>query len=324
MSTPTKVLVVGPTGRTGGSVLDGLLDSSTNFEITTLVRQASVDKPEVKKFKDRGVTVVVGDLRGPKQDLVKILSGIDVVVSCIVAFDLGAEILLAEAAKEAGVKRFVPSSFQTPGPRGVMILADRKDEVLSAVQRLHLPWTLIDVGWWSNQIVPPLPSGRTKKFVLEHFSNIPGDGTVRNGFTDLRDVGKYVAKIIVDPRTLNKKVYAYTEVSTMNQVVDLMSELSGEEAIRDYLPAEKIQQAITEAQKDYEVEEKRQQATLILFINQYWQSWGVRGDNTPEAAEIFGYLDFKKLYPDVKGKTIKELFQGILDGSETPIKPFQL
>lgn len=65
------------------------------------------------------------DLTGPQQSLVDILTGIDIVISCIVAFSLQQQIPLAEAAKKAGVKRFVPCNFGTPAPRGIMWLDDQ-------------------------------------------------------------------------------------------------------------------------------------------------------------------------------------------------------
>ena len=54
-------------------------------------------------------------------------------------------------------------------------------------------------------------------------------------FTSLPDIGIYVAKIIADPRTLNKKVLACTDVLTMNQAYDIMDELSGEKTVRQYV-----------------------------------------------------------------------------------------
>lgn len=64
---------------------------------------------------------------------------------------------------------------------------------------------------------------------------IPGDGTVPVAYTSVSDVGVYVAKIVADPRTLNKKVFAYTEVLTGNQVAELMDEVSGEKSKRNYV-----------------------------------------------------------------------------------------
>ena len=55
-----------------------------------------------------------------------------------------------------------------------------------------------------------------------------GDGNTPSAITDLRDIGRYVARIILDPRTLNKMVFAYNELLTQEQVFHLLEKLSGE------------------------------------------------------------------------------------------------
>jgi hypothetical protein len=64
---------------------------------------------------------------------------------------------------------------------------------------------------------------------------IIGGGNVPSALTDLRDIGRYVAKIIVDERTLNRMVFAYNTVITQNQIYDLMEEISGEKLERNYV-----------------------------------------------------------------------------------------
>lgn len=64
---------------------------------------------------------------------------------------------------------------------------------------------------------------------------IVGDGNKPTALTDLRDIGRYVAKIIVDDRTLNKMVFAYNTVMTQNQIYDLMEKVSGDEVVRNYV-----------------------------------------------------------------------------------------
>lgn len=64
---------------------------------------------------------------------------------------------------------------------------------------------------------------------------IPGDGTVKTCLTDLRDIGPLVARIIADPRTLNKQVFAYGEVWDWNSVFDLAEKVSGETIERKYV-----------------------------------------------------------------------------------------
>lgn len=53
--------------------------------------------------------------------------------------------------------------------------------------------------------------------------------------TDLRDIGRYMAMIISDPRTLNKKILAYNLVSSQNKIYELMEELSEEKIDRNYV-----------------------------------------------------------------------------------------
>ncbi|KAI1455917.1 NAD(P)-binding protein [Annulohypoxylon moriforme] len=314
MSTAVKVFIVGATGKTGKSVVNGLIASETNFDITALARPSSIDSEANNALRSRGVHVVAADLTGPKEELVKILTGADVVISCIVYTSLNDQIPLVEAAKEAGVKRFVPCDFGTPAPRGVMIMRDQKRDILAAIQRLYLPFTVIDVGWWSLQSVPAVPSGRTKHVVIDLVNIRPGDGTVPIAYTDLPDIGTYVAKIIVDPRTLNKKVFAYTEVLSTNQVDELVEEISGEKAIRNHLSADKIRNDIASARSALERDPTDQSTKFSLLLNEYVNSWGLRGDNTPESAKYLGYLDFQELYPDVKGKTLRTIIQEVLDG----------
>lgn len=67
---------------------------------------------------------------------------------------------------------------------------------------------------------------------------IIGDGNTPTALTDLRDIGRYMARIILDPRTLNKMVLAYNEVSTQNKIYDLMEEISEEKIERLYVRAQ--------------------------------------------------------------------------------------
>lgn len=79
--------------------------------------------------------MVAADLKGPKQALADILTGIDVVISCVPFSALQDQIPFAEAAKEAGVKRFVPCNFANPAPRGVAWLIDQVRPIITS--RLH-------------------------------------------------------------------------------------------------------------------------------------------------------------------------------------------
>jgi hypothetical protein len=71
--------------------------------------------------------------------------------------------------------------------------------------------------------------------LLVPFVTIFGDGNLKTGSTDIRDIGPYVAKIIADDRTLNKYVFCYGEVSSQEAEFAKMEELSGEKIQRRYV-----------------------------------------------------------------------------------------
>ena len=59
-------------------------------------------------------------------------------------------------------------------------------------------------------------------------NTIHDDGTTPNILTDLRDIGRFVARIICDDRTLNKYVYTYGDVLSENEIYRIAEDLSGE------------------------------------------------------------------------------------------------
>ncbi|OAA71700.1 isoflavone reductase family protein [Akanthomyces lecanii RCEF 1005] len=177
----TKVVIVGAAGETGTSITNGLLERATESE-----------------------------------KLVKLLTGVDVVIAALGWTNQLDQIPLVTAAKAAGVRRFVPCGFITVAPpKCVMWLREQKDEVYNHIRKLYLPYTFIDVGFWYQFATPKLASGRIDYAIMNPGANVfVGDGNASSAITDLRDIGRYVARIILDPRTLNKMVFACNELLT--------------------------------------------------------------------------------------------------------------
>lgn len=111
----------------------------------------------------------------------------------------------------------------------------QKEKVLNHIKSIYLPYTLIDVGWWYEISAPRVPSGRVDYGLMMPMPFFVGDGSVPSALTYLQDVGRYVAKIIADPRTLNRMVFVYNELWTQQQIVDKVEELSGEKVERKYV-----------------------------------------------------------------------------------------
>lgn len=56
------------------------------------------------------------------------------------------------------------------------------------------------------------------------------------------------------------------------------------------------------------------ESIMAAHFLQYYYSWGIRGDNTPEYAEYLGYLSSKDLYPDFKLMKFEDFLKDTLNG----------
>ncbi|KAI9711846.1 MAG: hypothetical protein M1820_001991 [Bogoriella megaspora] len=313
MAGKQSVVLLGATGQTGKSILDGLVELG-GFDIKLLVRKASLEKPEVQALKKQGFEILIGDPAEGADTLVPLFKGIDTVLSAIDARSVSLEIPLVEASKKAGVKRFVPCAYMTVVPPGVMELRDEKQKVYQAIWKAHLPYTVIDVGFWHQISFPPLPSGRVDYAVVLPSSTITGDGKAPNLLTDLRDIGRYVARIIKDDRTLNKFVITWSDELSQNEIFALLEELSGENIERKYETAEELLAATEAAIKAYKADANNVAARFGAIGGQYKYSKYIREDNTLDVGKYLGYLDAKELYPEFKPIAFKEYVVELLNG----------
>jgi hypothetical protein len=102
------------------------LKISPTQEIIALIRPSSSQKPIVSELKSKGVEIRLGDATDEIDALLPLLKDIDIVISAIDAGSQLSQLNLIDAAKKAGVKRFVPCAFITVAPPGgVMDLRDQ-------------------------------------------------------------------------------------------------------------------------------------------------------------------------------------------------------
>jgi hypothetical protein len=152
-----------------------------------------------------------------------------------------------KAAKKVGVKRIVPCDFGTACPPGVRALHDnvraytvwfacvrfnpcgvvQKLAIRSFLRELDVPYTSIDVGWWM-QLTLPHPLGSPAGWITDISHEFFGPGNVKNAVTSLMDIGRFVARIIEDPRTINKYVFCWSEEVTLDKVYEIADRISGQ------------------------------------------------------------------------------------------------
>ncbi|KAL2697967.1 hypothetical protein AAEP93_010677 [Penicillium crustosum] len=313
MAVKQKVLLLGATGETGTSILKGLQESG-NFDIEVLVRPTSANKPSVQKIQEQGIKTWCIDL-SESSDLISALTGVDVLISAIGPQDVLQQKKLFQAAKQAGVKRVVPCAFITVAPpNGAMLVRDEKEEVYNDIKFLGIPYTIIDVGFWYQISFPIVPSGKVDYASVIPSNTIHGDGTAPNLLTDLRDIGRFVARIISDDRTLNKYVYTFGDILTEKEIYRIAEELSGEKLESTPMSTEQIEDGVAQAKAAFSQDPQDPMKRMFLYLSEYKYSKYVRKDNTPAYAEYLGYLNARNLYPEFTPLSFRDFFAEVLDG----------
>lgn len=198
-------------------------------------------KPENVEYRKRGVKVVGLDVDSQRQESVELLRGADVVIAPANFFEPDRAKALIDVCKEAGVKRFVPNNFAPVMPAyGVMGMREQKEAIVNHIKLQRLPYTVIDVAWWYQNLPYRVPSGRTDYIVVPPMDDarLWGDGSNPIAFADIHSIGPHAARILADPQTINKHVHVYDQVLTSHQVVEALEELSGEKVERTFVSSD--------------------------------------------------------------------------------------
>jgi hypothetical protein len=190
-----------------------------------------LQKPATEALKPRGIEIVVGDLANQSvEEVAEILNGYDTIISAVAATAQLDQLKLVDAAAKAGIKRFIPCGFTSVSPPGgvMSIIRNEKEKVYQRIWYHHLPYTIIDTGTWFQIAFFSLPSGKVDYAFMGESNTIFGDGNVPSLMIDKRDIGKLVARIITDSRTLNKRIVLHADLLTQVAIRDTMESKSGE------------------------------------------------------------------------------------------------
>ncbi|MEH2039702.1 MAG: aromatic alcohol reductase [Nostoc sp.] len=220
MTTKLTVLVAGATGMLGFKIVSALLDKG-NLDVRAMVRSINNSNPEnLKKLdamKAKGATIVEGDVMQP-ETLLPACAGVDVVVSAIGNNDVTVpgQKNLIDAAKQQGVKRFIPSDYSVDYRKldyGDNDNLDMRKKVFEYLQQSSLEYTLVLNGAFMD-IITYMPL-----FDLEHQTfQYWGDGETLLDFTTTDDTAKYVAEAVSDPSLGNTALSVAGDTLTPKQL----------------------------------------------------------------------------------------------------------
>ncbi|KAN0077418.1 NAD(P)-binding protein [Elaphomyces granulatus] len=198
------VAVAGGTTGIGSNIVRAIL-ATQKHQLLVLSRS---ERPDLSK---QGVSVRVVDYTS-HEHLTKCLEGVHTVISCIWSFgpDLGtSQLALLKAAQSAGAKRFVPSDWATDRYDAIAAYA-LKATVWDAVQASGLEYTRFVNGIWMNLWGLGAPRSETEAlagysgppFLIDlkaRTALIPNDGSQNVVFTNMRDIGNFVAASLDRP-----------------------------------------------------------------------------------------------------------------------------
>jgi len=224
-----KVCIVGGTGHLGQFITNAFLARKNEADITVLTRPESQTNESTKKlcdsFRSRGAKISYVDFNN-SNELIKALKGNEVVISAL-SHNVVAEEQnkLIDAAKMAGVKKFIPSEFgvdTTLSFNQEISLIKPKIDSVKKLEELGLDYTRFMTGIFLDMFFSPwfgfdLPNGK---------ANIIGDGNVKFPFTHREDVGKYVAEAVLSGKS-PKVVRLAPIMLSLNDALDLLRKQLG-------------------------------------------------------------------------------------------------
>lgn len=231
MATKPTVLVIGSTGMLGSKIVSALLEKGTT-EVKAMVHSLNdsdeENRKQIEQMKAQGATVVEGDLMKP-ETLLAISQGVDVVVSAVGnnSVTVPGQKNLIDAAKQQGVKRFIPSDYSVDYRKldyGDNDNLDKRKEVFEYLQQSGLEYTLILNGAFMDNVgTPYMPQFDFDNGNFQYW----GDGETPLDFTTTDDTAKYVAEAVTDPSLANTALEVAGEVLTMKQLLAAYEEATG-------------------------------------------------------------------------------------------------
>ncbi|KAJ7246109.1 hypothetical protein B0H12DRAFT_1187384 [Mycena haematopus] len=194
MSTYKSFAIVGA-GGLGKHILSA-------FAATPNISVILLSRPGSTKSAPSGVQVVQVDYADAAAVSVVLKTHkIDVIISTINAEGAGVQKVLADAAKLASVKLFVPSEFGMPTAGHTSLVFDAKNEVTAYLKSIQLPSLIIYTGSWMEYIpmITNLTGGKME---------IIGKGDTPISFTSLGDIAGFMAHVLttLPPSQLENRI----------------------------------------------------------------------------------------------------------------------
>ncbi|KAL8711195.1 MAG: hypothetical protein Q9220_004340 [cf. Caloplaca sp. 1 TL-2023] len=225
MASPIKnVAILGAGGNVGKPAVEALLQAG--FTVTALTRKSS------SSSFPSGVKTQSIDDSYPKDQLLSALKGQDAVINLLPPMSVELHNSIADAAAEAGVKRYIPSEFgsDTSSPEVVAMIPmfagkNAMTEYLKTKESSGMSWTAIVNGAFFDW---GLYTGFLGFDLKTNVATIYDAGDAQVNFTTLSTVAQSLVSIFTYPaETANKFIYIQSVKASQNDILAAVEKSTG-------------------------------------------------------------------------------------------------
>ncbi len=233
----TSVLVTGATGNQGGSVVDHLLESETDFDVYGLTRDTSSDRAQ--ELAEQSVTMVEGDLND-KASLAPHVTEVDTVFAVTNFWTQGYDRQvqqgknIAEVASEVGVEQFVFSGVGSHERDTGIPHFDSAWEIDQHARELDLPLTVLQPVFFFQNF-----EAFAEDIVEDGQLALPLAEGVSLQMIDVDDVGHATAVSLANPdEYVGERIELAGDDRTLAETAEVLSEVTGRDVEPVHVPIE--------------------------------------------------------------------------------------
>ena len=268
-----KVALIGANGTLGPAILNALL-ASTSFIVTVLSRSSS------KSTYPTSVRVTNISDDPTREELAQTLQGQDALVVTFAGSNSELQIRLANAAAQAGVKRFIPADFgscDSSSPRALELvpLYGAKQRVREHLQQLasssDLTWTSLVSGHFFDY---GLKSGLLGFDLGACKARIFDGGDIKWSTTTLETIGTAIVRVLQkDNATANQMLYIQSFCITQNKLLRSVEQIMGKTWQVEHLNSadyiKKVKEEVDRDPKDSEAMENL--VSVVGIVDSNWE-----------------------------------------------------
>ncbi|KAJ9055953.1 hypothetical protein DSO57_1028765 [Entomophthora muscae] len=240
-----NVAIIGGTGQLGQYLTREFL-SQGSFKVKVLTRTESKATELQEEFRKKGAEIIQVDYED-QGSIISALQNTHVLISALGSYDLFEnQERFINAAKEAGVSRFIPSEFGTDVEGNTSPFFAPKVKTREVLETSGLEYTYYINGFFIEHLLVPHLGFDIKNSKV----SIIGKGETKISVTSLNDVAKFVVGTINLPQARNNKLIITGDETTLLDIANNAAKIKAKSIEIEYIPIEKAHAILADESTD--------------------------------------------------------------------------